>query len=34
MNALIERESSEAMLEMLVKSLGYSDALVRLMKEK
>lgn len=29
MNALIERESSEAMLEMLVKSLGYSDALVR-----
>ena len=30
MNALIERESSEAMLEMLVKSLGYSDALVRI----
>ena len=30
MNALIERESSEAMLEMLVKTLGYSDALVRI----
>ena len=30
MNALIERESSEAMLEMLVKTLGYPDALVRI----
>ena len=29
-NALIQRESSEAMLEMLVKSLGYPDALVRI----
>ncbi len=29
MNDLIERESAEAMLEMLVKSLGYTDALVR-----
>ncbi|MGM9950635.1 MAG: SpoIIIAH-like family protein [Lysinibacillus sp.] len=30
MNALIEQESNEAMLEMLIKSLGYSDALVRI----
>ena len=30
MNALIERESSEAMLEMLIKSIGYGDALVRI----
>lgn len=34
MNALIEQESSEAMLEMLIKSLGYSDALVRVNDEK
>ncbi len=30
MNALIEQESNEAMLEMLIKSLGYPDALVRI----
>lgn len=29
MQALIEQESNEAMLEMLIRSLGYSDALVR-----
>ncbi|MEL4025479.1 SpoIIIAH-like family protein [Lysinibacillus endophyticus] len=34
MNALIEQESSEAMLEMLIESLGYSDALVRVEDEK
>lgn len=34
MNALIEQESNEAMLEMLVKSLGYSDALVRIDDKK
>lgn len=34
MNALIEQESSEAMLEMLIESLGYSDALVRVKDEK
>ncbi|MFP3918467.1 SpoIIIAH-like family protein [Lysinibacillus telephonicus] len=34
MNALIEQESSEAMLEMLIESLGYSDALVRVNDEK
>ena len=28
-NALIEQESSEAMLEMLIEALGYSDALVQ-----
>ena len=30
MNALIELESNEATLEMLIKGLGYNDALVRL----
>ncbi|RKJ19979.1 SpoIIIAH-like family protein, partial [Butyricicoccus sp. 1XD8-22] len=34
MNALIKQESSEAMLEMVIKSLGYSDALVRIEGEK
>ncbi|MEK9198641.1 SpoIIIAH-like family protein [Ureibacillus sp. 179-F W5.1 NHS] len=34
MNALIEQESSESMLEMLIESLGYSDALVRVEDEK
>ena len=34
MEKLIKRESSEAMLEMLIKSLGYSDALVRIEDEK
>ena len=34
MNALIQQESSEAMLEMLIESLGYSDALVRVEDEK
>lgn len=34
MNALIKRESSESMLEMLIKSLGYSDALVRVEDDK
>ncbi|WP_042473721.1 SpoIIIAH-like family protein [Bacillus ndiopicus] len=34
MNALIKRDSSEAMLEMLIKSLGYSDAFVRVEDEK
>lgn len=33
-NNLIEQESSEAMLEMLVKSLGYSDALVQVEDSK
>ena len=30
MDTLIKQESSEAMLEMLVKSIGYADALVRI----
>ena len=34
MDELIKRESSEAMLEMLIKSLGYSDAVVRIEDEK
>ncbi|MEO4052433.1 SpoIIIAH-like family protein [Solibacillus sp. CAU 1738] len=34
MNALIKQESSEAMLEMLIKSLGYPDAFVRVEDEK
>lgn len=34
MDKLIKRESSEAMLEMLIKSIGYSDALVRIEDEK
>ena len=34
MNELIERESAESMLEMLVKSLGYTDALVRINDDK
>ena len=34
MEQLIQLESSEAMLEMLIKSLGYSDALVRIEGEK
>lgn len=34
MNELIKLDSSEAMLEMLIKSLGYSDALVRIEGEK
>ncbi|MCT6922670.1 MULTISPECIES: SpoIIIAH-like family protein [Bacillales] len=34
MNALIKRDSAEAMLEMLIKSLGYSDAFVRVEDEK
>nr|WP_106779824.1 SpoIIIAH-like family protein [Lysinibacillus timonensis] len=34
MNQLIKQESSEAMLEMLVKALGYSDAFVRVEGEK
>jgi stage III sporulation protein AH len=34
MNALIELESNEATLEMLIKGLGYEDALVRLENEK
>ena len=34
MEELIKLESSEAMLEMLVKSLGYSDALVQIKEEK
>lgn len=34
MNALIKNESSEAMLEMLIESLGYSDALVRIDENK
>ncbi|MFC7684747.1 SpoIIIAH-like family protein [Ureibacillus sp. GCM10028918] len=34
MNALIAQESSESMLEMLIESIGYSDALVRINEEK
>lgn len=34
MEKLINVESSEAMLEMLIKSIGYSDALVRIEDEK
>ncbi|MGN7478363.1 SpoIIIAH-like family protein [Solibacillus silvestris] len=34
MDELIKLESSEAMLEMLIKSIGYSDALVRIEDEK
>lgn len=34
MDELIKLESSEAMLEMLIKSVGYSDALVRIDDEK
>ena len=34
MEKLINRESSEATLEMLIKSLGYSDALVRIEDDK
>ena len=34
MNQLIKQESSEAMLEMLIKSLGYSDAFVRVEEDK
>ncbi|MBD8037006.1 MULTISPECIES: SpoIIIAH-like family protein [Solibacillus] len=34
MDELIKLESSEAMLEMLIKSIGYSDALVRIDEEK
>ena len=34
MDGLIKRESAEAMLEMLIKSLGYSDAFVRAEGEK
>lgn len=34
MNAIIKNESSEAMLEMLIKSLGYADAFVRVDEEK
>lgn len=34
MDALIKRESSEAMLEMLIKSVGYTDALVRIEDQK
>jgi len=34
MQALIKQESSEAMLEMLIRSLGYSDAIVRTNGEK
>ena len=30
MNALIEQESAEAMLEMLIQALGFSDTLVRI----
>jgi stage III sporulation protein AH len=33
MDKLIKLESSEAMLEMLIKSVGYSDALVRIEDE-
>lgn len=33
-DALIKQESAEAMLEMLITSLGYSDALVRMEQEK
>ncbi|MEK5080878.1 SpoIIIAH-like family protein [Solibacillus sp. FSL W7-1436] len=34
MDELIKLESSEAMLEMLIKSIGYSDALVRIDGDK
>ncbi|MDN4493336.1 SpoIIIAH-like family protein [Ureibacillus aquaedulcis] len=34
MNELIAQESSESMLEMLIESIGYSDALVRISDEK
>lgn len=34
MNNLIKRESAEAMLEMLIESLGYSDALVHVKDDK
>lgn len=34
MEKLIKRESSEAMLEMLIKSVGYPDALVRIEDKK
>ncbi|KGR78400.1 SpoIIIAH-like family protein [Ureibacillus manganicus] len=34
MNQLIKQESSEAMLEMIIKSLGYSDAFVRVEPDK
>lgn len=34
MNELIKRESAEAMLEMLIESLGYSDALVHVKDDK
>lgn len=34
MDALIKRESSEAMLEMLIKSLGYPDAFVKVEDDK
>ncbi|KGR74631.1 SpoIIIAH-like family protein [Ureibacillus sinduriensis] len=34
MNALIAQESSESMLEMLIESIGYSDALVRISDDK
>ncbi|NLY79277.1 MAG: SpoIIIAH-like family protein [Lysinibacillus sp.] len=34
MNELIQRETSEAMLEMLIEALGYSDALVHVKDDK
>ncbi len=34
MNSLIKLESSESMLEMLIESLGYSDAFVRISDDK
>ena len=34
MEELIKLESSEAMLEMLIRSLGYPDALVRIDEQK
>lgn len=34
MNALIEQQSSEATLEMLIQSLGYTDSLVRIDRGK
>lgn len=34
MNELIKRESAEAMLEMLIENLGYSDALVHVKDDK
>ena len=33
MDALIKQESAEAMLEMLIKAIGYSDVLVRIEEE-